>query len=84
MREYTVREYDREDYYNFRENLTIPQTIELLKRIQRGHIPDYNFDGSEEDFDNYCLQMAMYKAIKILDESNKKTLNGEDDDYGEE
>lgn len=71
MKEYTVKEYDREDYYNFRENLTIPQTIELLKRIQRGHIPDYNFDGSEEDFDNYCLQMAMYKAIKILDEVGK-------------
>ena len=72
MRTYTVTEYEMEDYNNFRNNLTIEETINLLKYINRGYIGDYNFTGSEDDFDRYKLHAALYNAIEILEKMNKE------------
>lgn len=72
MRTYTVTEYEMEDYDNFRNNLTIEETINLLKYINRGYIGDYNFTGSEDDFDRYKLHAALYNAIEILEKMNKE------------
>ena len=66
-RTYTVTEYDREDYTSLRENMTDEEAVALLKRIERGWIPDYDFDGSESDFENYKLHLALYKAIEKLE-----------------
>ena len=68
MRQYTVTEYEREDYDDFKRNLTNEQAIQLLERISRGYLPDYNFTGTEDDFDNYCLHKAIDKAIEALEE----------------
>lgn len=68
MREYTVVEYDREDYNKVKDELTIDKVIERLKGIARGWIPDYNFTGKEYDYENYVNQMAMAKAIEWLSE----------------
>ena len=68
MREYVVKEYDMQDYDDFRDNLTGDKAIELLERISRGYLPDYNFTGTEDDFDYYCLHQAIYKAIEALEE----------------
>lgn len=68
MRQYTVTEYEREDYEDFKRNLTSEQAIGLLERISRGYLPDYNFTGTEDDFDDYCLHQAIYKAIGALEE----------------
>ena len=57
MKTYTVTEYDMEDYNKARDDMTDEETVNLLKRIERGWIPDYNFDGTESDFDNYKLQI---------------------------
>ena len=65
-RTYTVTEYDREDYTELSENMTDEEAVALLERIERGWIPDYNFDGSEGDFYNYKLHVALYKAIEKL------------------
>ena len=70
MRTYTVTEYEKEDYDNLRENITSDEVLELLDRIERGWIPDYNFDNTESDFDNYKLHLALYKAMDAI-----RTLN---------
>lgn len=66
MRIYTVTEYDTEDYDAVRENMTNDEAIRLLERINRGWIPDYNFTGTEDDFENYKLHQALYKAMDAL------------------
>lgn len=66
MRKYTVTEYDDNDYKDFKNNLTDENAIVLLERISRGWLPDYDFSGTETDFDNYCLHQAIYRAIDAL------------------
>ncbi len=66
MKTYTVTEYEMEDYKNFREGMTNEEAVELLNRIERGWIPDYNFDGTEGDYENYQLHQAIYKGIEAL------------------
>ena len=66
MRQYTVTEYEKEDYEDFKRNLTSEQAIELLERISRGYLPDYNFTGTENDYEYYCMHQAIYKAIGAL------------------
>ena len=76
MREYIVKEYDTEDYEEFKRNLTNEEAVDLLERISDGWLPSYSFSGEERDFDVYTLHMAIYKAIEVL--------NGKSDDYDEE
>lgn len=66
MKTYTVTEYEREDYDRVREEMTNQEAIQLLDRIERGWIPDYDFSGSEDDFDKYTLHVALYKAMEVL------------------
>lgn len=69
MRQYTVTEYEMEDYDNFKENLTTEDVVNGLNYIARGYIPDYNFTGSESDFEAYKNQMIMRKAIELIEKS---------------
>ena len=66
MRTYTVTEYEKEDYENLRENITNDEVLEMLEEIERGLIPDYNFDNTERDFENYKLHLALYKAMDAI------------------
>lgn len=66
MRTYTVTEYEKEDYENLRENITNDEVLEMLEEIERGWIPDYNFDNTERDFENYKLHLALYKAMDAI------------------
>ena len=66
MREYTVREYDQDDYDIGRDGMTIADTITRLERIKRGWIPDYNYTGKEDDYEAYLNHVAMRKAIDAL------------------
>lgn len=63
---YTVTEYEKEDYDDFHKNLTDEHAAVLLKRIKGGWIPDYKFNGKENDFEIYQLHMALDRAINIL------------------
>lgn len=66
MREYTVREYDKDDYDIGRDSMTIDDAISHLKRIDRGWLPDYNYSGEEDDYEAYLNHVAMRKAINAL------------------
>lgn len=66
MRTYTATEYAREDYENYRNNITIEETIHLLEHISDDWIYDYSFTGTEDDFERYKLHAALYNAIEIL------------------
>lgn len=66
MRTYTVTEYEKKDYDEVRNKMTNDEAVNLIKRIERGWIPDYGFNGTEDDFDNYKLHVALYKAMDAL------------------
>ena len=66
MKEYTVREYDMEDYEDARDSMTIDDIINHLAYVKRGYVPDYNFTGGEDDFERYKLHIAISKAIEII------------------
>jgi len=66
MIEYTVRNYDMEDYEIAKNSMTTDDIVNCLKYIGRGYVPDYSFSGSEDDFESYKLHMAICKAIEII------------------
>lgn len=71
MREYTVREYDMDDYDIQRDkidNMTYTELAEAVRGIARGWLPDYNFTGEEGDFDNHKRQMIMSRVARLLEE----------------
>lgn len=72
MTEYTVREYDEEDYKVARETMTDEKALELVESIDRGWLPDYNFTGKEDDYEHYLLHMALHRAEDALRERLKK------------
>lgn len=66
MRKYEVTEYDMNDYNDFENNLTPQRAIEILEYIDRGYLPDYNFTGTENDFEYHSLHCAMRMAMEYL------------------
>lgn len=68
MRTYTVTEYDKQDYDDFKNNITIDQIIAILDDIDDGWIGDYCYTGEERDFQLFQLHMALREAIKLLAE----------------
>lgn len=66
MRTYTVNEYEQEDYSQAKENMSDHEAALLLEKIDRGWIPGYDFTGTQQDFENYKLHIALSKAIKAL------------------
>lgn len=70
MIEYTIREYDMDDYDIQRDkidNMT-KELAEVIRGIARGWLPDYNFTGEECDFDNHKGQMIMSRVARLLEE----------------
>lgn len=61
-----------QDYDNFRDTLTDREAITLLEQISRSWLPDYNFTGTENDFEKYCLHKAIDRAIDALEERGKE------------
>ena len=71
MRTYTVTEYDREDYDAQSKEIFEMANDELAQEIRdiaRGWLPDYNFTGKENDFENHRRQIIMSRVAEILDE----------------
>lgn len=71
MREYTVKEYNLDDYVAVKDGISKEELCDILECIKSGFVPDYNFTGTEEDFENYKLHMAIYKAIDYISGRNK-------------
>lgn len=83
MRTYTVTEYEKEGYAKARDEMTTEEVINNLEYIDRGWIPDYGYNGTETDFENYKLHVAIWKAINVLSErmSEVSYLEDEADHY---
>lgn len=73
MKEYKVRikEFEDDDYLNIHKEMTTGEVIHTLEYIKRGYIPDYNFTGTESDFENCKMHTAMSKAIEVLKSTMK-------------
>lgn len=66
MRSFTTTLYDYEDYKNVRDDMTDEEAAKTIEKIQRGYLPDYSCDGTENDFDNYRMHVALDKAMGAL------------------
>ena len=66
MIQYTVTEYDMEDYEMFRATLTDEAAADLLDQISRGWIGRYIIDGTERDFDLFTLHVALARGAEAL------------------
>lgn len=66
MRTYTVTEYEKSDYDDYENNITIDEIISKLEHIRRGYVGDYNYTGEEDDFELFRLHAAVFKAIELL------------------
>ena len=68
MKEYTIKEYEESDYEAL-EDMPIEEIVHVLEYIKCGYLPqNYYYNGTEEDYENTKLHIAMSKAIKILKE----------------
>jgi hypothetical protein len=70
MRERIVKEYDMEDYMSVKNGLSREELCKLLRYIKNKVIPQSHFTGTEEDFENYRLEMALYKAVDYISGRN--------------
>ena len=68
MKEYTVKEYEIDDYKSAKDAMIKEDIVDILEYIKRGYIPDYNYTGSEDDFERYKMHIAMSKAIEAIKE----------------
>lgn len=66
MKEYIVREYEMEDYDEYKHSLTAEEVLNQLETIERGWLPDYNYGKSEDDFERFKLHQAIFKAIDVI------------------
>lgn len=70
MRTYTVTEYDIGDY-DAQEKEVLGMSNEQLSKeirnIARGWMPDYNYTGAENDFENHKRQIIMSRVATILE-----------------
>lgn len=73
MKTHTVTEFELEDYQAYRDNLTNEEIINRLEYIGRGYIGDYNFTGTESDFELYKMHTALNAAMKIVEEAAKNS-----------
>lgn len=74
MREYTVREYDKEDYdiqKDMIKEMSRKELADNIRGIARGWLPDYNFTGEERDYDAHRRQMIMCRAAEIIESKGK-------------
>ena len=72
MRTYTVIEYEKEDYQNFKDNLTDEKAIDILERISRGWLPNYNFSGEESDFRELLFTSGYISCSRCVERRTNK------------
>lgn len=72
MRTYTVTEYEKEDYDTFENGLTRKEIINGLHTISCSWLPDYNYTGTEDDFEFFKNHAIIDKAIELLEREEEK------------
>ena len=73
IRGITKEDYERQEYEV--STMESEKLARLLEYIARGYIGDYNFIGTDEDFENHLLQMVMRRAIEIVKKTDIKGAN---------
>ena len=73
IRGITKKDYERQEYEV--STMDSEKLAKLLEYIARGYIGDYNFIGTDEDFENHLLQMVMRRAIEIVKKADIKGDN---------
>lgn len=68
MKKTEVIEYEKEDY-DALDNMSKDEIISQLEFIKRGYLPQnyYAQDGSESDYENTKMHIAMRKAIEAIE-----------------
>ena len=76
MKQYTVTEYEKEDFDKLKAEMSNERAAELLARLPRGWFPYNHPDWSEKittsDYENYEMCCAIWKAIDALTENGIK------------
>ena len=76
MKEYTIREYEQEDFDFIIQNMTAERAAEILEGLPRGwfhyRLPKWCSEVSENDFDNYKICCAIWFAISVLRGESKE------------
>lgn len=76
MKEYTVREYEQEDFDSIIQNMTAKRAAEILEGLPRGwfpyRLPKWSNEVSESDFDNYEICCAIWFAVSVLRGGSKE------------
>lgn len=74
MREYTVVEYEQEDFDKIKSEMTKEKAIDILSGLPRGwfpySLPSWSKEVSGCDLENYEICCAIYKAIELLESEN--------------
>ncbi len=72
MREYTVIEYEQEDFDAVARGMTPERAIEILSGLPRGYfpyrLPEWNDKVTESDLHNFEICCAIRKSISALKE----------------
>ena len=75
MREYTVVEYEQEDFDKIAYGMTPERAVEILSGLPRGwfpyNLPDWGCKVTTSDLDHYEICCAINKAIEALRESEE-------------
>ena len=60
-----MKKYTQADYADTKE-MSTEEVIDNLLYIKRGYIGNYNFTGSEIDFERYTMHMTINNAVELL------------------
>lgn len=76
MREYTVVEYEQENFDKIKSEMTKEKAIDILSGLPRGwfpyRLPSWSEKVSSSDLENYEICCAIYKAIELLESENTR------------
>lgn len=75
MREYTVIEYEQEDFDKLKSEMGDKEAIEVLERLPEGwfpyRLPEWGEKVDESDLESYEICCAVWRAIDALKERGK-------------
>ena len=79
MREYTVIEYDHEDFDKLRDEMDDKHAIEILENLPEGwfpyRLPSWGLEVGTSDYISYEICCAVWRAIDALKEREENAVD---------